>query len=164
MVKVGIIGATGYTGVELLRLLLKHPDVSVQVVTSRTENGRRLDALFPTLRGHTELVFTDPDSPDLLACDLVFFATPHNVAMRSVPQLLDAGVRVIDLSADYRLLDPELWSQWYGEPHASPGLCVDAVYGLPGLLSHGRAAGVYATFEGGGGRLAAVNGQLCFGC
>ncbi|MDA7840748.1 N-acetyl-gamma-glutamyl-phosphate reductase, partial [Luminiphilus sp.] len=90
MVKVGIIGATGYTGVELLRLLLKHPDVSVQVVTSRTENGRRLDALFPTLRGHTELVFTDPDSPDLLACDLVFFATPHNVAMRSVPQLLDA--------------------------------------------------------------------------
>ena len=131
MVKVGIIGATGYTGVELLRLLLKHPDVSVQVVTSRTENGRRLDALFPTLRGHTELVFTDPDSPDLLACDLVFFATPHNVAMRSVPQLLDAGVRVIDLSADYRLLDPELWSQWYGEPHASPGVCADAVYGLP---------------------------------
>ena len=131
MVKVGIIGATGYTGVELLRLLLQHPDVTVKVVTSRTEVGRRLDALFPALRGHTELAFTDPDTTELLSCDLVFFATPHNVAMRSVPRLLEAGVRVIDLSADYRLDDPELWSQWYGEPHTSPGLCAGAVYGLP---------------------------------
>ena len=131
MVKVGIIGATGYTGVELLRLLLKHPDVSVQVVTSRTEVGRRLDALFPTLRGHTELVFTDPDTTELMDCDVVFFATPHNVAMGSVPRLLQAGVRVVDLSADYRLQDTEVWSQWYGEPHASPELCAEAVYGLP---------------------------------
>jgi N-acetyl-gamma-glutamyl-phosphate reductase len=131
MVKVGIIGATGYTGVELLRLLLRHSDVTVQVVTSRTEVGRRLDALFPTLRGHTELVFTDPDSTELMGCDLVFFATPHNVAMRSVPRLLEAGVRVIDLSADYRLQDSKVWSQWYGEDHVSPDLCAGAVYGLP---------------------------------
>ena len=131
MVKVGIIGATGYTGVELLRLLLRHSDVTVQVVTSRTEVGRLLDALFPTLRGHTELVFTDPDSTELMGCDLVFFATPHNVAMRSVPRLLEAGVRVIGLSADYRLQDSKVWSQWYGEDHISPDLCARAVYGLP---------------------------------
>jgi len=131
MVSVGIVGATGYTGIELLRLLLRHPEVAVRTVTSRSEAGRRLDDLFPSLRGQTDLSFVAPDQADLQACDLVFFATPHNVAMGSVPALLDAGVRVIDLSADYRLRDPELWSRWYGEAHASPELCQQAVYGLP---------------------------------
>lgn len=131
MVNVGIVGATGYTGIELLRLLLQHPETAVRTVTSRGEAGRRLDDLFPTLRGYTDLSFVAPAEADLQSCDIVFFATPHNVAMRSVPELLAAGVRVIDLSADYRLRDPDLWSEWYGEPHASPELCAQAVYGLP---------------------------------
>ena len=131
MIKVGIVGGTGYTGVELLRLLASHPQAEVVLITSRAESGRRVDDLFPNLRGHYDLAFSDPDVAQLADCDLVFFATPHNVAMNLVPALLDAGTRVIDLSADYRLCDAELWSQWYGEPHASPELLDQAVYGLP---------------------------------
>ncbi len=131
MIKVGIVGGTGYTGVELLRLLLRHNDVDVSVITSRGEAGRRLDDLFPNLRGVTDLAFTDPGQAALDTCDVVFFATPHNVAMQSVPGLIDAGVRVVDLSADYRLRDVPTWESWYGEPHTSPELCQSAVYGLP---------------------------------
>ena len=131
MVKVGIVGGTGYTGVELLRLLLRHSSVELTVITSRGEAGRRLDNLFPNLRGHTDLVFTDPAEADLTRCDVVFFATPHNVAMQTVPGLIEAGVRVVDLSADYRLKDVPTWEHWYGEPHTSPALCAQAVYGLP---------------------------------
>ena len=131
MVKIGIVGGTGYTGVELLRLLASHEEAEVAVITSRAESGRRVDELFPNLRGHYELAFSEPDVAELAACDLVFFATPHNVAMNMVPELLATGTRVIDLSADYRLRDAELWSQWYGEPHASPQCLADAVYGLP---------------------------------
>lgn len=131
MIKVGIVGGTGYTGVELLRLLLRHDYVELRVITSRGEAGRRLDDLFPNLRGSTELAFTDPAEADLTACDVVFFATPHNVAMQTVPELVAAGVRVVDLSADYRLRDVATWETWYGEPHTSPELCATAVYGLP---------------------------------
>ncbi|MCL4106192.1 UNVERIFIED_CONTAM: hypothetical protein GTU68_058498 [Idotea baltica] len=131
MIKVGIVGGTGYTGVELLRLLAVHQEAEVVVITSRAESGRRVDDLFPNLRGHYDLCFTNPDSSALRSCDVVFFATPHNVAMNLVPELLAGGVRIIDLSADYRIRDPELWSQWYGEPHASPDLLTTAVYGLP---------------------------------
>ena len=131
MIKVGIVGGTGYTGVELLRLLLRHPEVSVEIISSRGEAGRRLDDLFPTLRSHADLVFTDPADAGWETCDAVFFATPHNVAMKTAPALLNQGVRVIDLSADYRLKDVGLWESWYGEAHASPDLCADAVYGLP---------------------------------
>jgi len=131
MVKVGIVGGTGYTGVELLRLLAQHEDSEVVAITSRAEAGRRVDDLFPNLRGHYELAFAEPDVNLLAACDVVFFATPHNVAMHLVPELLEAGTRVIDLSADYRIRDAQLWSQWYGEPHASPALLPEAVYGLP---------------------------------
>jgi len=131
MVKVGIVGGTGYTGVELLRLLLPHHYVDVQAITSRGEAGRRLDDLFPSLRGNTDLAFTDPADTDLAQCDVVFFATPHNVAMQTAPALIDAGVRVVDLSADYRLRDVPTWESWYGEPHTSPDLCATAVYGLP---------------------------------
>jgi N-acetyl-gamma-glutamyl-phosphate reductase len=133
MVRVGIVGGTGYTGVELLRLLAAHEDVEVAVITSRAECGRRLDDLFPNLRGHYDLVFSEPDVQVLAACDMVFFATPHNVAMNLVPELLSAGARVIDLSADYRIRDPGIWSQWYGEAHVSPQLLAEAVYGLPEL-------------------------------
>lgn len=131
MIKVGIVGGTGYTGVELLRLLASHDEAQVVAITSRGENGRRVDDLFPNLRGHYDLAFSDPDIETLSACDVVFFATPHNVAMRMAPDLLAAGCRVIDLSADYRLRDHERWSQWYGEPHASPETLAEAVYGLP---------------------------------
>jgi len=133
MIRVGIVGGTGYTGVELLRLLAAHPDLEVALITSRAESGRRVDDLFPNLRGHYALAFSDPDVRTLAACDIVFFATPHNVAMNMVPELLDAGARVIDLSADYRIRDAKLWSDWYGEAHNSPQLLAEAVYGLPEL-------------------------------
>jgi N-acetyl-gamma-glutamyl-phosphate reductase len=133
MLRVGIVGGTGYTGVELLRLLASHPDVEVVAITSRAECGRRVDDLYPNLRGHYDLAFSEPDVVQLAACDVVFFATPHNVAMNLVPELLAAGSRVIDLSADYRIRDASLWSHWYAEPHASPELLGEAVYGLPEL-------------------------------
>jgi len=131
MIKVGIVGGTGYTGVELLRILALHEEAQVVAITSRAESGRRVDDLYPNLRGHYDLVFGEPDVQALAACDIVFFATPHNVAMNMVPALLDAGARVIDLSADYRIRDAELWSRWYGEPHVSPDILEHAVYGLP---------------------------------
>lgn len=131
MIRVGIVGGTGYAGVELLRLLAAHGGAEVVAITSRGDSGRRVDALFPNLRGHYGLAFTEPDVATLTACDVVFFATPHNVAMHMAPELLAAGTRVIDLSADYRLRDAEHWSQWYGEPHASPETLAEAVYGLP---------------------------------
>ncbi len=131
MVKVGIVGGTGYTGVELLRLLAAHEQVEVVTITSRAESGRRVDELFPNLRGHYELAFAEPEVTALAGCDIVFFATPHNVAMKMVPELLAAGTRIVDLSADYRIRDASLWSDWYGEPHASPELLTEAVYGLP---------------------------------
>ena len=131
MLSAGVVGGTGYTGVELLRLLALHGEAEVVAITSRAERGRRLDDLYPNLRGHYDLAFSEPDVATLAACDIVFFATPHNVAMNLVPELLAAGARIIDLSADYRLRDAELWSQWYGEPPASPELLDEAVYGLP---------------------------------
>ncbi len=131
MIRAGIVGGTGYTGVELLRILAAHREVEVAMITSRAEAGRRVDTLFPNLRGHYSLCFTEPDVTALSQCDVVFFATPHNVAMNLVPDLLDRGTRVIDLSADFRIRDHELWSSWYGEPHACPERLDAAVYGLP---------------------------------
>ena len=141
MVKVGIVGGTGYTGVELLRLLVTHDEAEVAVITSRAESGRRVDDLFPNLRGHYDLSFSNPDVAELRGCDVVFFATPHNVAMNLVPELLAEDIRIIDLSADYRIRDPQLWSRWYGEPHASPELLSQAVYGLPEVNREKIAAG-----------------------
>ncbi len=131
MIKVGIVGGTGYTGVELLRLLVAHPEVELRAITSRSEAGRPVSELFESLRGHIDLAFSEPDPDTLAGCDLVFFATPNGTAMQSVPALLDAGVRVIDLAADFRLRDPAVWEQWYGMPHACPELLAEAVYGLP---------------------------------
>lgn len=131
MIKVGVVGGTGYTGVELLRLLVGHPDVTLQCVTSRSESGRRVSDLYPNLRGHLDLPFSEPDIKPLAKCDVVFFATPNGVAMQSASQLLDAGVKVIDLAADFRLQDLSVWSRWYGMEHACPERVAEAVYGLP---------------------------------
>lgn len=131
MIKAGVVGGTGYTGVELLRLLAGHPEVSLSVITSRSEAGIPVAEMFPNLRGHVDLAFSEPDPQTLAVCDVVFFATPNGVAMQSVPALLEAGVRVIDLAADFRLKDPKLWKQWYGMDHACPQLLDEAVYGLP---------------------------------
>ena len=131
MINVGIVGATGYTGAELVRLLLMHPEVNIQVITSRTEQDRAVSEIFPALRNHTSLRFSAPDTDLLVSCDLVFFATPHTVAMQQVSALLENSIRVIDLSADFRLTDPDIWSRWYGEKHAAPELLSQAVYGLP---------------------------------
>lgn len=133
MLKVGIVGGTGYTGAELLRLLAQHPDVDIAVITSRGEAGVAVSDLFPHLRGRVDLRFSEPDQRVLAGCDLVFFATPNGTAMRMVPELLDGGARVIDLAADFRLRDPAQWESWYGMPHACPALLDEAVYGLPEL-------------------------------
>lgn len=131
MIKVGVVGGTGYTGVELLRLLSRHPEVSLEAITSRTEAGMPVSEMFPSLRGHVNLRFSTPDEARLDRCDLVFFATPNGVAMKEARRLLDAGVRLIDLSADFRLTDVDQWERWYGMTHAAPELLEEAVYGLP---------------------------------
>ena len=131
MIKVGIVGGTGYTGVELLRLLATHPGVELAVITSRGEKGVKVSDLFPNLRGRVNLSFVEPDVAALENCDVVFFATPNGTAMRSVPALLEAGIKIIDLAADFRLRRIEDWEQWYGMPHACPEILAEAVYGLP---------------------------------
>jgi N-acetyl-gamma-glutamyl-phosphate reductase len=131
MIKVGIVGGTGYTGVELLRLLSMHPQVEVSVITSRKETGQPVAELFPSLRGYVGLAFSDPDSGALEACQAVFFATPNGVAMQQARSLLQAGARLIDLAADFRLQDVRVWEKWYGMTHACPELLEEAVYGLP---------------------------------
>lgn len=131
MIKVGIVGGTGYTGVELLRLLALHPRVSLQVITSRADAGTRVDQMFPSLRGFVDLLFVHPDEAHLEQCDLVFFATPNGIAMQQTRALLDAGVKVVDLAADFRLQDIASWEKWYGMKHACPDLVAEAVYGLP---------------------------------
>lgn len=131
MIKAGIVGGTGYTGVELLRLLSKHPNVEVTVITSRAEAGVKVAQLYPNLRGHVDLAFTEPDVKVLGALDVVFFATPHGVAQNMMPALMKTNARIIDLSADFRIRDVPLWEKWYGQAHAAPELISQAVYGLP---------------------------------
>jgi N-acetyl-gamma-glutamyl-phosphate reductase len=130
MIKVGIVGGTGYTGVELLRLLAVHPGVQLTAITSRKEDGLPVADMFPSLRGRVDIAFSAPDKADLSKCDVVFFATPHGVAMAQAPELLAAGVKVIDLAADFRLKDQATFEQWYKIPHTCPDLLEQAVYGL----------------------------------
>jgi N-acetyl-gamma-glutamyl-phosphate reductase len=131
MIKAGIVGGTGYTGVELLRLLAPHPGVELVAITSRKEDGMPVADMFPSLRGTVSLAFTAPEKARLDECDVVFFATPHGVAMHQAPALLDAGVKIIDLAADFRLKDTATFEKWYGMPHSCPELLAEAVYGLP---------------------------------
>ena len=131
MIKVGIVGGTGYTGVELLRLLTQHPEVQIQAITSRTEAGMPVADMFPSLRGRVDLKFTTPEDANLTECDAVFFATPHGVAMAQAKALLAAGVKVLDLAADFRLKDVAEFQKWYGMEHSCPDVLAEAVYGLP---------------------------------
>lgn len=133
-VKVGIVGGTGYTGVELLRLLAVHPQVTLTVITSRGDAGTQVADMFPNLRGYVDLAFSDPATAKLTDCDVVFFATPHGVAMSQAQTLTAAGVKVIDLAADFRLQDTALFEQWYKMPHSCPDILKGAVYGLPELF------------------------------
>ena len=131
MIRVGIVGGTGYTGVELLRILALHPETEITVVTSRTDAGTHVDAAYPSLRGIVSAIFTEPDIDHLAGCDAVFFATPNGTSMQMAPSLLKSGVKLIDLSADFRLKNAEEWTRWYGMEHACPELLAEAVYGLP---------------------------------
>jgi len=136
MLKIGVVGGTGYTGVELLRLIAQHPQAELTCITSRSEKGLAVSDLFPNLRGHIDIAFSDPNEAPLKECDLVFFATPNGIAMQHAVELLEAGVKLIDLAADFRLKDEAVWTDWYKDAsktgkHACPELLEQAVYGLP---------------------------------
>ncbi len=137
MVKIGIVGGTGYTGVELLRLLANHPEARVEVITSRSNAGTPVADIFPNLRGKFDIRYTEPDVDSYQNCDLVFFATPNTVAMGQAEALLTRGIRLIDLAADFRIQDIQTWEKWYGATHACPSLVEQAVYGLPELNRDG---------------------------
>ncbi|AFZ83213.1 N-acetyl-gamma-glutamyl-phosphate reductase [Candidatus Kinetoplastibacterium blastocrithidii TCC012E] len=129
-IKVGLVGGTGYTGVELLRILIQHPNVDLLVITSRKESGLRVSDLYPNLRNHISLEFSSLDSPKLMSCDIVFFATPHGVAMSQARDLLESGVKIIDLAADFRIKDVEIFEKWYKMGHSCPDILKNSEYGL----------------------------------
>ena len=131
MIKAGIVGATGYTGSELLRLLVLHPETEIQAVCSRSDAGRPVSEMFPNLRGYVDINFCEPSPEQLSGCDVIFFATPHGVAQAMMSDILSTGARVVDLSADFRIKDQTVWESWYQQPHSSPELIAGAVYGLP---------------------------------
>ena len=131
MLDIGIVGGTGYTGVELLRLLARHPQARIRAITSRKEAGMPVADMFPSLRRVLDISFTTPETAALDQCDVVFFATPHGVAMEMGPTLVQQGVRIIDLAADFRLRDPAVFERWYKMPHTATALLEEAIYGLP---------------------------------
>lgn len=139
MIKTGIVGGSGYSGAELIRLVAAHPQLQLEVVTSRGEAGMAVAELWPSLRGAVAHAFEAPDPHRLASCDLVFFATPNGTAMAMARQLLEAGVRIIDLAADFRLRSEDAWQRWYDMSHACPELLAEAVYGLPELYAEAIA-------------------------
>ena len=132
--KVGIVGAAGYAGAELIRLVLGHPEFELVAITSNADAGQPLSAVYPSFAGVSDLVFTTHDAPELKSCDAVFLAVPHTAAMAQVPALLAAGVSCFDLSADYRLSDPSVFEAWYAAEHTSPELLKTRAFGLPELF------------------------------
>lgn len=133
MLKVGIVGAAGYAGAELVRIVLRHPEFDLRVITSNSDEGATLASVYPAFSGVTDLAFSRHDNAELFNCDVVFLATPHTVAMKSAPGLLDSGVTVVDLSADYRLRSQETYEKWYKVQHTSPDLLATAAFGQPEL-------------------------------
>lgn len=156
--KVGVIGAAGYAGAELVRLCLQHPEFDLRVITSNSDAGTRLADAYPAFAGASDLVFTTHDDAAVKTCDLVFLAVPHTAAMAQVPSLLEAGITVIDLSADYRLSDADVFEKWYAAKHTSPELLKTRAFGLPELFVEdiAKAAADYAS-----GKPALV---ACAGC
>ncbi|KRP07880.1 MAG: N-acetyl-gamma-glutamyl-phosphate reductase [Methylophilales bacterium BACL14 MAG-120920-bin58] len=130
-IKVSVVGGTGYTGVELLRLLSQHPYVEIHHITSRGDEGKLVADIYPSMRGIISNQFINPDKADLKNSDLVFFATPNGIAMNYAKNLLSEGVKIIDLAADFRIKDVAVWEKWYGMAHTSKDLLGEAVYGLP---------------------------------
>ena len=135
-IKVGVVGAAGYAGAELVRLLAGHPDFELAAITSNADAGQRLADVYPSFVGSPagDLAFTAHDDPSVAACDAVFLAVPHTAAMAQVPGLLHKGISVFDLSADYRLADPQVYEEWYGVRHTSPELLKTRAFGLPELF------------------------------
>ena len=138
MISVGIVGGTGYTGVELLRILAMHPNAEINIVTSRAEAGNKVSSVYPSLcsglLANLDLHFTQPDVSALKECDCVFFAAPNGTAMQMVPELLKADVKVVDLAADFRIKDPDIWAHWYKQAHACPDILQTAVYGCQNCI------------------------------
>ncbi len=132
MPSAAIVGAAGYAGVELTRLILGHPELELVMVTSATDAGRRVDELYPAL-ARCNLVYRAPNPAEIAEADVAFLAVPHTAALGLVPSLLGAGTVVIDASADFRLRDAHVYETWYGVPHTAPELLAEAVYGLPEL-------------------------------
>ena len=130
-VKVGIIGGSGYTGLELLRILHQHPSAEVHVITSRALEGKKLYEVFPNMHGISNLTYLLPDDDKLYECDIVFFATPHGVAMNNAGLFLERNIKVVDLGADFRINDSKIWSNWYNMEHTEESLLNEAVYGQP---------------------------------
>ena len=129
MNKVGIIGGSGFAGEELIRFLLNHDSTTVLAVSSRDRKGHSVSEI---VQG-TDLVFVDPDDNVFFDCDIIFFATPHGVSMTRADSYLNQGIKVIDLSADFRIKDTKLWKEWYGTEHKDPSNLTEAVYGLTEL-------------------------------
>ncbi len=135
MIHAAVVGGSGYTGVELVRLLGRHPRVRLVCATSRQYTGRGLSEVFPSLQGITDLRFSEPDPREIRRnAHVAFSALPHVTSMELVPRLLDEGLKVVDLSADFRFRDAKAYAEWY-HPHTRPDLLAEAVYGLPELYA-----------------------------
>lgn len=157
-IKAGVVGAAGFAGIEAVRLLLAHPDFSLEIATSNDLAGKRLAECYPALEGVTDLTFSSHDQANLSSCDVVFLAVPHTAALAQAPALVKAGVAVIDLSADFRLKDPAVYEAWYGVPHTERELLAQAAFGLPELFPEGLAQAAQQHKEGRGVLVA------CAGC
>lgn len=149
MVDVAVIGAAGYAGIEAVRLVLGHPRMRLTVATSAADNGRAIADVYPALTGATRLAFESPDVSEIEArAQLALLCVPHTAALEVVPRLLDAGVRVVDLSADFRLKDAATYEAWYATSHTHPELLERAVYGLPELSRTGLSGAALVACPG----------------
>jgi N-acetyl-gamma-glutamyl-phosphate reductase len=157
-IKAGIVGAAGFAGIEAARLVLTHPEFELVAATSNELAGCKLSDLYPNFLGVTDLAFTAHDDAPLTECDVVFLAVPHTAAIAQAPALVQAGVAVIDLSADFRLKDPAVYEQWYKVKHTATDLLAQAAFGLPELFG-GELRALASRRESGQGVLVG-----CAGC